>query len=254
MKLITLNVWGGKIHAPLLDFISRHAKDTDIFCFQEVFSSKTVQGFSGDAKMDVLEDIAKILSDHQIFHAHKSRGYDYSGYMDLDVTFGNTMFIKNNLQVQRSETLFDAVEHPHHKWHEFAIGKAQYIQLLQNGTSFTICNFHGVFIQGSHKLDTDLRIEQSQQVKALLDSFSGEKILCGDFNIVPDGKSMAILEAGMENLIKTHHITSTRSSFYKKDIGFADYILTTPGITVKHFSVLQDQISDHLPLLLEFDI
>ncbi len=38
MKLLCLNVWGGKIHEPLLDFIKKHS-DIDIFCFQEVFNS-----------------------------------------------------------------------------------------------------------------------------------------------------------------------------------------------------------------------
>ena len=39
MKLITLNVWGGKVFEPLMDFFKKRAGDTDIFCLQEVFDN-----------------------------------------------------------------------------------------------------------------------------------------------------------------------------------------------------------------------
>jgi len=71
---------------------------------------------------------------------------------------------------------------------------------------------------------------------------------------LPDGRSIAILEQGMENLIKTFNITSTRSSQYNKDIKYADYVLITPGIKVKKFQALPDEVSDHLSLMLEFDL
>ncbi|MGL6035657.1 MAG: hypothetical protein ACRC0B_00600 [Legionella sp.] len=38
MKLITLNIWGGYIRNPLLEFIHEH-KDIDIFCLQEVYNN-----------------------------------------------------------------------------------------------------------------------------------------------------------------------------------------------------------------------
>jgi len=36
MKLITLNIWGGHMFNPLLEFIQAH-QDIDIFCLQEVY-------------------------------------------------------------------------------------------------------------------------------------------------------------------------------------------------------------------------
>jgi len=37
MTIITLDIWGGKVREPLLEFFRAHASDTDIFCLQEVF-------------------------------------------------------------------------------------------------------------------------------------------------------------------------------------------------------------------------
>ncbi len=39
MKIITLNIWGGKVFEPLMNFFKEHAEDTDIFCLQEVFNN-----------------------------------------------------------------------------------------------------------------------------------------------------------------------------------------------------------------------
>src|SRR3989304_780654 len=54
--------------------------------------------------------------------------------------------------------------------------------------------------------------DQAGEVK-----FNGQKILCGDFNLNPDTKSLNILDRGMKNLIKEYKVKSTRSGLYKKD-------------------------------------
>ena len=49
---------------------------------------------------------------------------------------------------------------------------------------------------------------------------------------------------------------TTRSRHYDKliDFPFADYIFTSPEIIVSEFKVLSDEVSDHLPLLLDFEM
>jgi len=56
----------------------------------------------------------------------------------------------------------------------------------------------------------------------------------------------------MNNLIKKHKVTSTRTSFYPRKEKYADYVFTSPDITVNKFEVLQDEVSDHAPILVEF--
>jgi len=85
-----------------------------------------------------------------------------------------------------------------------------------------------------------------------MNKFDGEKILCGDFNLNPNTQSVSILDRGMKNLIKNFKITSTRSSLYKKDEKFADYMIVSNGINIVNFKVKEDLVSDHLPLYLEF--
>jgi endonuclease/exonuclease/phosphatase family metal-dependent hydrolase len=254
MKLLTLNAWGGKLHKPLLEFIEKMAGDIDIFCFQEVFSTLTDIEFSSGAKMNLYQDIAKILKSYQGYHSPKSKGYDYGGYIGKDVDFGNAFFIKKDIPVLSYEEIFDVISDKGYDWREHAIAGAQFITIERGKTPIAICNFHGAWIKGTHKKDTPERIEQSYQVKKILNAFPGEKILCGDFNLLPDGESMKILEKDMRDLIADYHITSTRSSLYKtSDVTFGDYVLVSRGITVAEFKVLPDEVSDHLALLVDFE-
>jgi endonuclease/exonuclease/phosphatase family metal-dependent hydrolase len=63
---------------------------------------------------------------------------------------------------------------------------------------------------------------------------------------------MHLLEQGMNNLIVSHNIRSTRTRFYPKEEKFADYILTSPEILVNEFAVMNDEVSDHAPLFIDF--
>jgi hypothetical protein len=39
MKLINLNTWAGKVKEPLNEFMKNKSAETDIFCFQEIFTT-----------------------------------------------------------------------------------------------------------------------------------------------------------------------------------------------------------------------
>ena len=79
-------------------------------------------------------------------------------------------------------------------------------------------------------------------------------MLCGDFNLLPDTESLRMLEsAGLRNLVVECGVTSTRTSLYARPEPFADYVFVSDGIAVRDFHVLPDVVSDHTPLLLEFD-
>ena len=66
--------------------------------------------------------------------------------------------------------------------------------------------------------------------------------------------SIRLLEANLQNLIKTHDIRSTRTGLYSKEEKYADYVLISPEIIVNSFTVLADEISDHAPLFLDYKI
>lgn len=246
MKLITLNIWGGKVFEPLMNFFKKHAEDTDIFCLQEVFNNPPhikSQGQIKSAKEDIYKDIEKML-------------INFDGYMapTQDGEESLCMFVKKNVGVHEIADQFV------YRWRNAMEGndtstygiKVQYAKFSKDKKDYLACNLHGHWTP-NFKGDNPARLEQSQNIKKLLDNFAGAKILCGDFNVAPDTKSMAILETSMRNLVKEYKVTSTRSHLYTGEVKFSDYIMVSPEIQVKKFEVFQDVVSDHLPLLLEFD-
>jgi endonuclease/exonuclease/phosphatase family metal-dependent hydrolase len=245
MKLITLNIWGGKVFDPLIDFFKKHAKDTDIFCLQEVFnnSSSTKSKVQENAKQDIYSDIALILKEFDGYFAPTQEGEE-----------SLTMFVKKSLGVQEVSEKFvyrwkNAMENNDPSTYGINV---QYAKFTKENKNYMICNLHGHWTP-NFKGDNPARLEQSHNIKKLLDNFDGAKVLCGDFNVAPETESMRILEEKMSNLVKKYGVTSTRSKFYTGEVKFADYILVSPEIRVKDFKVLQDVVSDHLPLFLEFD-
>lgn len=251
MKLITLNIWGGHIREPLLEFIIKH-RNIDIFCFQEVYHNAKDK-FSTDEKaasLNIFSELSDLLPDHRPFFCPVIGDVKGNAY-------GIGMFVKNKVKVLKEGdlTIHHNPDYPalapnrHGPTHS---RKLQWIQCWVDDRVHTIMNIHGLW-NGMGKTDTPERIAQSQRIRQFMDAHSTPKILCGDFNLRPETESLKILKEQMNDLIEVHQVPSTRSSYYPKrnEQPFADYVLTCPKVTVKHFEVLRDEVSDHAPLLLE---
>ena len=64
VKEFCLNIWGGKLHEPLLRLIEDHAPTTDVFCFQEVFSSSLSTKIIDGKYVSIFETLQVLLSRH----------------------------------------------------------------------------------------------------------------------------------------------------------------------------------------------
>jgi endonuclease/exonuclease/phosphatase family metal-dependent hydrolase len=244
MKIITLNTWGGRIHKPLLDFVKEH-KNTDVFCFQEVYNKAEGEeaNYVEDAH-DLHNDLNTILEGHNDFFAPHLKDW-----------YGLSMFVNKEIGVRDSGEEFvykfkGYIPEGESGRHARNI---QYITTDYKGRPLTIINFHGLW-NGQGKTDTEDRIKQSKNIANFVKKIEGEAILCGDFNLLPDTESIEIIEnSGLRNLIKENNIKSTRTSHYKKEGGFADYMFVSKGVEVKDFKVMSEEVSDHSPLYIEVE-
>jgi endonuclease/exonuclease/phosphatase family metal-dependent hydrolase len=249
MKLITLNLWGGKLSDKFPDFFEKY-KDVDIFCFQEIYKNagerKENEFLSiwdvSDDELNLHESLEKLLPNHTgFFRPHVGDFY------------GLSMFVKKEIPIREENDIwvFGSGEWDNSGSHSRNL---QYIKLLNDGKEVLVANLHGIWHPKVSKIDILERIEQSNTIKKFLLDYEGPKILAGDFNLMPDTQSISILEDGYENLVKKHNITSTRTSFYKKECRFADYVLINDKVKDASFKVLPEEVSDHSALLFEFDI
>lgn len=242
MKLITLNIWGGHIQAPLLEFVKSH-REIDIFCFQEVYHNASQKISDEDRKvcLNIFAEIQDLLPDHEGFFKPVVNGI-----------YGVGVFVSKKIDILAEGEI---QIHENHNYRGIGPTHSRNLQWLEcraDGKTYSIFNVHGLW-NGQGKNDSPERIAQSQKIKDFVDSINTPKILCGDFNLRPDTQSIKILEENMQNLIKLHDIQSTRTSYYPKEEKFADYIFTSEDIKVNRFDVLKHEVSDHAPLFLEFN-
>lgn len=117
---------------------------------------------------------------------------------------------------------------------------------------YAVINVHGLW-QGSIKGDTEAKIEQSKKIIDLADKTEGKKIICGDFNLLPDTEAIQMLGDKYENLINKYQIKDTRGSLYTKELRYSDYAFSDKNIVVHNFTITSVSVSDHLPLTFDFD-
>jgi len=243
MELITLNIWGGHVRYPLIEFIKSHEK-VDIFCIQEVYNNAQhkISNDDNEVNLKVFSELHALLPEHN--------GYFTSV---VDSGYGIGIFINKKIDILEKgdinihENLNYPGRGPTHS------RKLQWLKCRFNNKIFYVLNVHGLW-NGKGKTDTLERLIQSRKIRGFMDSLKDPKILCGDFNLKPDTESISILEKGMENLIKSYNIHSTRTVLYPKEEKFADYIFISPEIKVNNFEVLKNVVSDHAPLLLNFSL
>jgi endonuclease/exonuclease/phosphatase family metal-dependent hydrolase len=243
MKLITLNIWGGRIAEPLKDFFQQNSS-VDIFCLQEVYTGQFMT--SGEKRLN-FSNIEALLGE-----THTGYSAPAVDYPDGN-SYGLAIFIKKELKVKKAGDLFvygwrhacdgdDCKDHPRN---------LQYITIAIDDKELVIANLHGIWTPKG-KIDTPERITQSEDIKKFLNQETGAIVLGGDFNLLPDTQSLRILEADMRNLVKEYSIASTRTHYYPRPDKFADYMLVSDKVDVKNFGVMPDAVSDHSPLILEF--
>jgi endonuclease/exonuclease/phosphatase family metal-dependent hydrolase len=243
MKLISLNIWGGR-HDKLKGFLERHT-DVDFFLLQEVIrhgSGKT--NFDGLAKNEIFSEIEKILDNHTGYFAPTQ-----------DEEWGLAIYSRKSIVVQEAGDIFvhrfkDAMEGNDGR----TLGRnLQYLKVTSNTETLNLLNFHGLW-DGKNKSDNLERLSQSKMIIEFTKKLTGETILAGDFNLRPDTESMEMIERQLNfmNLIPAHGITSTRPPIYTGPERHADHMLVSKSVQVIEFKVLEDEVSDHLPLYLEF--
>lgn len=255
MKLMSLNVWGGRRFDPLMEYLRKVSLFVDVFCFQEVFATDTEREWSDDrtARVDLMRRLSEALPSFVGIFAPALRSIDYQGPVSYDLRFGVATFVRKNIQVLAERNIFIFGHEGMHEENPLSNFQRNMLCLLiaDGATAYTLLNLHGLWIKGS-KNDTPERIGQSWNIRQILDNaITDQKIVCGDFNLAPDTISLSILQNGMRNLVVEHGISTTRSSLYPGRDRYADYILTSRSVTIHDFEVDKIDISDHLPLLIQ---
>ncbi|MBI1754883.1 hypothetical protein HYR65_01200 [Candidatus Azambacteria bacterium] len=183
-----------------------------------------------------------------------------AGRVDFDISVGPATFVRKHVPVSSAGDVVTYGERNGARYDDWTGMPTNfiYVRIPFRGSRLTVLNFYGTPFPGD-KLDTPARLEQSQRIVDFVKKEKGEVILCGDFNLMPQTKSIGMIDAVLRNLITASDIKTTRSTisrYYGTSVqqNFADYTFVSHGITVGTLDVPPDCVaSDHLPMILTFD-
>lgn len=122
------------------------------------------------------------------------------------------------------------------------------------GREVQVINIHGCW--NKDKKDDDRTILQMEKILSHI-RYDIPSIVDGDFNLLPNTKSIEMISKKMTNLIEKYNIKSTRPKFddgLDKGNLVCDYIFVNDKIKVNDFRIIDTNISDHLPLILNFSL
>lgn len=265
MRILSLNIWGGMLHAPLLAYLPM--VDADIYCLQEVSRAPAARNpwltyrdgaVELQQRAHLYDEIAAALPGHDGRFAPTAQGELADGEARCWQQFGLATFVRKGIPI-----MAEALDFIHGSFAPDGFGahprarNAHAVRLFDQATDapVTVVQLHGLR-DPAGKHDTPARIAQAKALVLLIKRIwrTGERlVVCGDFNVLPDSHTFHILgRIGLTDLVTSRGFTDTRTSFYKKDGRYADYMLVTPDIRVKAFDVVaKPEVSDHRPLWLE---
>lgn len=242
MKLLQLNVWGGKLDRQIEDLLKQ--ENPDILCLQEAIDLK-----GGRASLFITTDeIQELLKAPHIF----SSPVFSLKYMNRKADFGNAIISK--FPITNTKTIFtgkeyiddfDALNHGSN-----ARNLQHAVISLPDDRDLNILNHHGYHVP-QHKKGDDESRRQCQIIADYLKALTGPIILAGDFNLEPDSSSLALINDLLTNLPVKYGLETTRTPLtHKTEV--CDYIFTSKEIRISAFRASDEIVSDHQALILDF--
>ena len=227
MRIMFLNAWYATTGDIFWNYIREEANTTDIFCFME-------------AGGKFREKCEEILPNYICFSTEKA-------IVNEDGCFQST-YVRKEYKVLKSEPMLGIDPY---------IGLGLYTKIETKNGILNIASIHGV-AQPGDKLDNPKRLEQSKKIIDYMAKIEGIKIIGGDFNLDKNTESVRLFEKnGYRNLIEEFGIDMTRNhlswDLHPQKQLWADFLFVSPDVKVKSFEVPKNEVSDHLPLVLEIE-
>jgi len=246
MKLLQLNVWMGRLTRKILPLIER--EDPDILTVQEVFD---VDGrvFFPDNTFNILEQLEKL-------------GYGYVHFEpNYSVSIGGKTAYFGNATLSRFPIREKKVVFSNGKFQP-QIGEESQDNNIRSALFTTIdtgddnllhvVNHHAYWEPdpgGSSKSVAAMQIVADE-----LKKIEGPLIFTGDLNLNPGTQPLQLFDGWLEDLTATHGLRTTLSELGIVENVACDHIFVNKLIQVQRFAALDDLVSDHKALVLEFSL
>lgn len=253
IKFISLNLYeGGLLFDNVLKFLEK--ENPDIVAFQEVMDGTDP---SFDRNIRTIETLKAFLKDWHYHFAPEFLCIREIGKVEI----GNAIF--SRFPITNTTTSDFGI--PYGEYDECPIGKdfskhpknIHCCEIDIKGKNYTVCNLHGIW--GLDGVDNPERLKMS---RIIVDQVKDKPrvLLTGDFNLKPNTQTIKNIENHLSNLFKDELDTSFNLS--RKDLerfpGYAtavvDMMFASKDVKVVSHYCPQVDVSDHLPLVCQFEV
>ncbi|MGD9509193.1 MAG: endonuclease/exonuclease/phosphatase family protein [Geminicoccaceae bacterium] len=266
MRILSLNCWGGRVGVSLVDYL--RSAQADLLCLQEVVHAPGCPqewldyregGIELPQRANLFQEIVEALPSHVGLFCPAARGDLFDGDRAVATEWGLATFVRRELVVIGQAQGFVHGDYAAGSWGPHPRGRNAHVVRIFDFTTrhaVTVAHMHGLR-DPAGKADTAARLVQADRFAALVRAVAGPDepvIACGDLNVLPGSATFARLGTlGLRDLVTARGETDTRTSLYRKQPRWADYLLVNGRVRVERFEVVAEpEVSDHRPLLLDF--
>lgn len=249
LKVFHLNILYGRYIDTLIHYLKD--KDFDVLCLQEVASGKVSQ-----RRTDNFTELKTRLG------YEGERVISWSLTNDPDSHEANAILYKPSLRLLGKHAVylsekreFDSVEGRNF---EDDTRSLLHLELEKENISFNLITTH--LSWGPTSKDTPKKIEAGKNLYEYMRTIQSPFVLTGDFNVDPSSMIISWLDTLGRNLTTEHDVTNTLNPRTHKaphlfPPGLAvDYMYLSRDVKLNSFSVLEEDLSDHLALTAECEI
>ena len=266
MKILSLNCWSGRVPG-LVDYL--RSQRADVYCLQEVLHSSPEtpdllsfegQGSTAEAqRAKLFTELCAALPGYHAFHLPAAQGYLHDGAKtEHKSQYGIATFVGPGIPIISSVSDFVFGKYRKDNWDPPPLPRQAHVVRMwdyEHDAALVVGHMHGLWVDNK-KADTSARNDQALNFRELVRSIyrDGDGIVaCGDWNVLPDSNTFEVMsELELEDLVTGHGHTDTRTSYYKKEIRFADYMMVSPSLVRCNFEVVTNpEVSDHRALVLD---
>ncbi|MEK7571201.1 MAG: endonuclease/exonuclease/phosphatase family protein [Patescibacteria group bacterium] len=256
LSILQLNINADNFWDRLTAFLK--TQNFDILQLQEV-TGKDLIGGNMNTKIDCYQELQALLSSRYESAMAITEWFSSS---PQTAYFGNATFYKKDF------TLVEKTIVPLHKRQapfpsdaktfEDVSKSILHVTLTINGKNISFLNTHLAW--GPTPEEHPHQTEQGEKLIEYLKAVPSPFIFTGDFNLDPNQPTIHRIETIARNLTRENNITNTLNPRLHKvkhlfPPGVAvDYIFVSPDIEVKDFTVLEEDLSDHLGLTATIEV
>lgn len=251
LKIIHCNIWdGGRLISNLIEFLRQ--EQPDILAMQEVY----------DGHDPLLEP--RFRSIETLREATGLRHYAFAptyqeAFKDFDVPCGNAVL--SRYPIMREEVWFYDIPFQERFIDDGRGNRSQspcnlqHVAVNVQRQVLHVFNTHGIW--DTHGKDNPRRLRMGKTIAACM-AEKQPAILCGDFNVNEGTKTITRLGEKLVNVFASdRRVTSFNLNHKPPKTGYAkavvDFIFVTDDIKVLAYRQPDADVSDHRPLMCEFE-